>query len=31
MVTTMQSFAEKTPDVDENESSEALFPSCFLH
>lgn len=30
MVTTMQSFAETTSDVDENESSEAL-PSCFLH
>jgi len=30
MVITMQSFAETTPDVDENESSEAL-PSCCLH
>jgi hypothetical protein len=30
MVTTMQSFAETSSDVDENESSEAL-PSCFLY
>jgi len=30
MVITMQSFAETTPDADENESSEAP-PSCLLH
>ena len=30
MVITIQSFAETTPDVDENDKSEAL-PSCLLN